>query len=358
MADLDALWHDDRLIEAAASGDFLDTDDPAAGALMALARVADDPLPPLDVDQLIAQAERHASTRYAVRSLAAAVAVVATMSASGVSAVVTGDPFRPAKAVWQQIQDHTRSPFDVDNWYGQSARAEGGAEVPATDDAARDVRQSRLAGRGVRADLSPAAWHGSVGAFETPAPGASGASEPAPAYDTYEGRSAPETGQTGEADATADEGADQPTRERAADDETERESATAEHRPSQERTGDEATADPGAGDATEEPADEPGDEPGDEPTDEPTDDPEADEDIAPAPDDGDVATEEPDWDDEDGSRSLLPPPLPEMPGERLGAPTADRTADPAEDPADDSTDDSTDGLADDSPTPTLDTLTP
>ncbi len=107
MDDLEGLWRDDRLVEAAARGEHLDSSDPAAGPLAALSRLTDArPLPRLDLDAA-AVTDARRNHRYAVRSLAVAVTAVVTLSTSGVAAVVTGDPFRPAKAVWQQIQQHT-----------------------------------------------------------------------------------------------------------------------------------------------------------------------------------------------------------------------------------------------------------
>jgi hypothetical protein len=144
--ELHEIWRDDRLIEAAARGDLHHTeaaDDPAVGPLCALAQVADArPLPRLDVDpaDLVASPHNH---RYAVRSLAVAVAAVATLSTSGVSAVVTGDPFRPAKAFWHEIQDHTVARSDtVDGGLGSGSAvgAPDGAEpVARAPETARDV---------------------------------------------------------------------------------------------------------------------------------------------------------------------------------------------------------------------------
>ena len=133
--DLYEVWRDDQLIEAAARGDLLEiADDPAAGPLAALSVLADAaPLPRLDFDSA-ALVDSHTTQRYAVRSLAVAVTAVATLSTSGVAAVVTGDPLRPAKAVWHQIQDHTGF---------RSDSADAGAVGPAVDP--RDADASRPA---------------------------------------------------------------------------------------------------------------------------------------------------------------------------------------------------------------------
>jgi len=123
--DLYELWRDDRVIEAAARGDLLELEnDPAAGPLLALTEVADGrPLPRLDIDGA-ALVDSRRNHRYAVRSLAVAVTAVATLSTSGVAAVVTGDPLRPAKAVWHQIQDHTG--LRADDAQADSGAALGG----------------------------------------------------------------------------------------------------------------------------------------------------------------------------------------------------------------------------------------
>jgi hypothetical protein len=105
--DLDEVWRDDQLIERLARGEA--PDDPALAPLLALSRVADAapaPAPDLDPAALVDDGKHR---RYAVRSLAVAVTAVVTLSTSGVAAVVTGDPFRPAKAVWQEIQEQTGS---------------------------------------------------------------------------------------------------------------------------------------------------------------------------------------------------------------------------------------------------------
>jgi hypothetical protein len=137
--DLYEVWRDDRLIEAAARGDLVELEnDPAAGPLLALTELADSrPLPRLDIDGA-ALVDSRRNHRYAVRSLAVAVTAVATLSTSGVAAVVTGDPFRPAKAVWHQIEDHTGLRADGDDAQAGSAAALGGPAgqpVDAADDA-------------------------------------------------------------------------------------------------------------------------------------------------------------------------------------------------------------------------------
>ncbi|HEX2177660.1 MAG TPA: hypothetical protein VHG70_17285 [Nocardioidaceae bacterium] len=132
MGDLDDVCHDDRLIEAAARGEHLDGTDPAAGPLLALSRVADArPLPRLDLDPGMF-ADPYRNRRYAVRSLAAALATVATLSTSGVAAVVTGDPFRPAKAVWEQIQEHTRHRVHIQGQRPDSDSASVTGRSPAS----------------------------------------------------------------------------------------------------------------------------------------------------------------------------------------------------------------------------------
>lgn len=132
MGDVDDVWHDDRLIGALARGEAVDDTDPAVGPLRALARLAESApaARPLDAVALAGERRNH---RYAVRSLAVAVAVVATLSATGVAAVVTGDPLRPAKAVWQQIQHHT------------AAKADAGDPGLHSDDAVADAVSGREA---------------------------------------------------------------------------------------------------------------------------------------------------------------------------------------------------------------------
>jgi hypothetical protein len=124
--DLDDVWRDDQLIEALASGDPVDTDDPAAAPLRALTGLVDAaPIPDYDVrdlpnlgDAVMLDTGRN-NHRLAVRSLAVALTAVATLSTSGVAAVVTGDPFQPAKVVWHQIQERAG-----DRWGADPADAE------------------------------------------------------------------------------------------------------------------------------------------------------------------------------------------------------------------------------------------
>jgi len=139
--DLYQVWRDDCLIEAAARGDLLELEgDPAAGPLAALSMLADGgPLPRFDVDAPALVDSRN-SQRYAVRSLAVAVTVVATLSTSGVAAVVTGDPLRPAKAVWHQIQDHTG--LRSDSPRADSGAALGPAVAPQDSDASKPADAS------------------------------------------------------------------------------------------------------------------------------------------------------------------------------------------------------------------------
>jgi Anti-sigma-D factor RsdA to sigma factor binding region len=117
--DLDDVWRDDQLIEALASGEPVDTADPAAAPLRALTGLVDAaPIPDYDIRDLetlgnIVVLDTGRSRRVAVRSLAVALTAVATLSTSGVAAVVTGDPFQPAKVVWHQIQERAG-----DRWGG------------------------------------------------------------------------------------------------------------------------------------------------------------------------------------------------------------------------------------------------
>jgi hypothetical protein len=137
--DLHEVWSDDELIERLARGEV--PDDPAVAPLVALSRLADavpPPVPDLDPAALVDDGRNR---RYAVRSLAVAVTAVVTLSTSGVAAVVTGDPFRPAKAVWQEIQEHTGRSGEVAQV--ESGQATGAAlpEGPALGEpnAAGDV---------------------------------------------------------------------------------------------------------------------------------------------------------------------------------------------------------------------------
>jgi len=150
--DLYEVWRDDRLVDAAARGDLLELqDDPAAGPLVALSILADSrPLPSFDIDAAALLDSRH-SHRYAVRSLAVAVTVLATLSTSGVAAVVTGDPLRPAKAVWHQIQDHTGLRADGEE---SQADSDSALSVPAAQPAGADA--SRLPDVAVPRDASRA----------------------------------------------------------------------------------------------------------------------------------------------------------------------------------------------------------
>lgn len=142
MGDIDEVWHDDRLIGALARGEAVDDTDPAVGPLRALARLAESaPASGGRLDTVALAGERR-NHRYAVRSLAVAVTVVATLSTTGVAAVVTGDPLRPAKAVWQQFQHHT------------AAKADPSDESLHSDDAVADAARERA---GDAAQLPPPA---------------------------------------------------------------------------------------------------------------------------------------------------------------------------------------------------------
>jgi Anti-sigma-D factor RsdA to sigma factor binding region len=121
--DLDDVWRDDQLIEALASGQPVDTTDPATAPLRALTGLVDAaPIPDYDVRDLenlgnlhnLVMLDTGRSRRVAVRSLAVALTAVATLSTSGVAAVVTGDPFQPAKVVWHQIQERAGDRWGAD----------------------------------------------------------------------------------------------------------------------------------------------------------------------------------------------------------------------------------------------------
>jgi len=115
--DLDDVWRDDQLIEALANGEPVDTTDPAVAPLRALTGLVDaEPIPDYDIRGLenIVMLDTGRSRRLAVRSLAVALTAVATLSTSGVAAVVTGDPFQPAKVVWHQIQERAGDRWGVD----------------------------------------------------------------------------------------------------------------------------------------------------------------------------------------------------------------------------------------------------
>ena len=117
MHDLDDVRRDDQLIEALANGEPVDTTDPAVAPLRALTGLVDaEPIPDYDIRGLenIVLLETGRSRRLAVRSLAVALTAVATLSTSGVAAVVTGDPFQPAKVVWHQIQERAGDRWGVD----------------------------------------------------------------------------------------------------------------------------------------------------------------------------------------------------------------------------------------------------
>jgi len=125
--DLDDVWRDDQLIEALAAGEPVDTTnpaaDPAAAPLRALTGLVEaTPIPDYDLRALehlgsisnIVMLDTGRSHRVAVRSLAVALTAVATLSTSGVAAVVTGDPFQPAKVVWHQIQERAGDRWGAD----------------------------------------------------------------------------------------------------------------------------------------------------------------------------------------------------------------------------------------------------
>jgi hypothetical protein len=132
--DLGDVWRDDQLIEALASGRSVDTADPAAAPLRALTGLVDAaPIPDYDVRDLetlgdIVRIDTGRGHRFAVRSLAVALTAVATLSTSGVAAVVTGDPFQPAKVVWHQIQERAGDRWGADP-LGEEDRLDSGSAI-------------------------------------------------------------------------------------------------------------------------------------------------------------------------------------------------------------------------------------
>lgn len=163
MHDLDDVWRDDQLIEALASGEPVDPTDPAAAPLRALTGLVDAaPIPDYTIRDLenlsnIVMLDSGRSHRFAVRSLAVALTAVATLSTSGVAAVVTGDPFQPAKAVWHQIQERAGDRWGADPTDDESRLDSGsaiggdtgdtGAETSAQSAIFEAARQSEEASR-------------------------------------------------------------------------------------------------------------------------------------------------------------------------------------------------------------------
>ncbi len=137
MHDLDDVWRDDQLIEALANGEPVDTTDPAVAPLRALTGLVDAaPIPDYDIRGLenIVMLDTGRSRRLAVRSLAVALTAVATLSTSGVAAVVTGDPFQPAKVVWHQIQERAGDRWGVDPTSDEDRLDSGSAVAGDTGD--------------------------------------------------------------------------------------------------------------------------------------------------------------------------------------------------------------------------------
>jgi hypothetical protein len=135
--DLDDVWRDDQLIEALANGAPVDTTDPAVAPLRALTGLVDaEPLPDYDIRGLenVVMLDTGRSRRLAVRSLAVALTAVATLSTSGVAAVVTGDPFQPAKVVWHQIQERAGDRWGADPAYDEDRLDSGSAVAGDTGD--------------------------------------------------------------------------------------------------------------------------------------------------------------------------------------------------------------------------------
>ncbi|MDP9443367.1 MAG: hypothetical protein M3P83_03030, partial [Actinomycetota bacterium] len=135
MVDRYDVWYDDLVIEALARRRELDIaaargrhDGRVITTLSALSALVDsDPIPEdetVDPVQVVRQAREH---RLAVRSLALAVGAVSLLSTSGISAAVSGDPLRPARAVYEQV-----------------LRKEGPRESPQTS--SPDVRHERSRG--------------------------------------------------------------------------------------------------------------------------------------------------------------------------------------------------------------------
>jgi Anti-sigma-D factor RsdA to sigma factor binding region len=140
--DLDDVWRDDQLIEALANGEPVDTTDPAVAPLRALTGLVDaEPIPDYDIRGLenIVMLDTGRSRRLAVRSLAVALTAVATLSTSGVAAVVTGDPFQPAKAVWHQIQERAGDRWGVDRTFDEDRLDSGSAVGGDTGDSGEAV---------------------------------------------------------------------------------------------------------------------------------------------------------------------------------------------------------------------------
>ncbi|MGH3314990.1 MAG: anti-sigma-D factor RsdA [Nocardioidaceae bacterium] len=141
MHDLDDVRRDDQLIEALAGGEPVDTNDPAAAPLRALTGLVDaKPIPDYTIRDLenIVLLDTGRSRRVAVRSLAVALTAVATLSTSGVAAVVTGDPFQPAKVVWHQIQERAGDRWGADP-LDDEARLDSGSAIGGDTDAGTDA---------------------------------------------------------------------------------------------------------------------------------------------------------------------------------------------------------------------------
>ncbi|MGH3366753.1 MAG: hypothetical protein ACRDOY_06085 [Nocardioidaceae bacterium] len=157
--DLNAVMHDDWLIDAIASGAALETDqtDPARAPLRALYDVVEGtPIPEYDGLDPLTLVDSGRQRRHAVRSLAIAVTAVGTLSTSGVAAVVSGDPLLPAKAVWNQIQGSTgeaHAPARSDGERaGSAAVTPPSSPARSSEDSATDAGRLAAGGTGTTVD--------------------------------------------------------------------------------------------------------------------------------------------------------------------------------------------------------------
>jgi len=284
LPDLNDLMATDALLDALGAGEQVDGHDPVAGPLAALAGFAQaDPLPQADPQPVRVTPTPQASEpapaphahrtfgtraerRFALRSLAAGVAVVGVVSTGGISAAVTGDPFRPVDIVLDQMvpgradkaPPPERPDGEVTEGFGPVAesqtRSPSGADADTVSEPLIFADAVRALGRHTPADdtgTGPAAPGSSTGASagSQPAPPAGGSdagtdaeapgsetSQEAPSGSTDTGSSAP--------------GATQPAP------------------PAENSTGDDGSS------TTTEPAPEPTPEPSPEPTPEPAPSPE------------------------------------------------------------------------------------
>lgn len=151
VPDLPDVMATDALLDQLAAGQQLEVDDPAAAPLATLTTlVQQPPLPePSPALRAAAAAGRTlgalADRRFALRSLAAAAAVVGVVCTGGFSAAVTGDPLYPVRSIIDQVSpmspgERGKIPSYLIDSDDEESTAQGAQQAPADTDTDTEPR--------------------------------------------------------------------------------------------------------------------------------------------------------------------------------------------------------------------------